>query len=254
MSGSVEPLISVVVPVFNAAATLRRTLDSALAQSHARLEILVIDDASSDGSRVIIEEHAALDARVRPILLPRNGGVAGARNAGLDAATGEYIAFLDSDDGWRPDKIERQLATLQQTGAAICYTVFERVATDGRLLSLVCPPAQLTHADLLRSNHIALSTALYRRSGSAPRFRRVGHEDYVFWLDFLRDGGRAVRVADPEPLAWYLVREGSLSSNKLRAARWQWRIYRDIERIGPVGSTWLMGQYLHHAIRKRRQR
>ena len=104
---------------------------------------------------------------------------------------------------------------------------------------------------MLRSNHIGNLTGMYDRRLGDARFRKVGHEDYVFWLELVRRAGVAARVPHAEPLARYLVRGGSVSANKLRAARWQWRIYRDIEGIGWLRSARLMLHYGWHALRKR---
>ena len=127
------------------------------------------------------------------------------------------------------------------------------MAEDGSPLARVEPPPEVDHRAMLCSNHIGNCTGMYDRSrlGGDGRFRRIGHEDYVFWLDLVRRGGRAVRADDGEPLAYYLVRKGSVSSNKLRAARWQWRIYRDIERLGIGASIGYMAHYVVNALRKR---
>jgi len=249
-----QDLVSVVVPVYNAEATLRRTIDSVLQQTHATLELLVVDDCSRDGSWSIIEAYARSDRRVRPLRLALNSGVAAARNAGLDAAAGRWIAFLDSDDWWHPLKLELQLAAMNATGARASYTGFQRIAEDGRPLSYVEPPMSVSYADMLKSNHIGNLTGVYARDLGEARFRRIGHEDYVFWLDMVRRAGRAIRVDFAEPLAWYLVRGGSVSSNKLRAAGWQWRIYRDVEKLGFIQALGYMGFYVWHAVHKRKGR
>ncbi|MBX3727236.1 MAG: glycosyltransferase family 2 protein [Xanthomonadales bacterium] len=247
-------LVSVVMPMYNAERFLRRPVESVLAQSHGDLELVVVDDGSRDGSVALVEDYARRDPRVRLIRSLRNGGVAAARNQALDAASGRYVAFLDSDDWWEPDKLAIQLAVLQAGPAALTYSAYQRVAEDGSPLGVVRPPDELDHARLLRSNHIGNCTALYdrQRIGSEPRFQRIGHEDYVFWLALLRGGARAVRAGDGRPLAWYLVRDGSQSANKLRAAGWQWRIYRDIEAMGVIRSGWHMLHYVRHALAKRR--
>jgi glycosyltransferase involved in cell wall biosynthesis len=244
-------LVSIVMPVYNAEATLRRAVDSVLRQTHTRLELVAVDDCSNDGSWATLLAYARTDPRVRPIRLARNGGVAAARNAALDAAAGRYVAFLDSDDGWHPRKLELQLAAMRASGAQVSYTGFQRVTADGRLLSYVEPPPSVTHADMLKSNHIGNLTGLYDRTLGDARFLRMGHEDYVFWLDRVRRAGRAIRVDYDEPLAWYLVRGGSVSSNKLSAARWQWRIYRDVEKLGFAQALRYMGFYVWRAVRKR---
>ncbi len=248
-------LVSVVMPMYNAERFVRRPVESVLGQRHGELELVVVDDGSSDGSVDLVADYARQDARVRLLRSPRNGGVAAARNQALDAATGRYVAFLDSDDWWHADKLAIQLAELERGDAAVSYAAYQRVAEDGRVLATVSPPPDLDHARLLRSNHIGNCTGIYdrQRIAAEPRFLRIGHEDYVFWLALLRAGVRAVRAGDGGmPLAWYLVRDGSQSSNKLRAARWQWRIYRDVEGMGAVASGWHMLHYLRHALAKRR--
>lgn len=243
--------ISVVMPAYNASATLVASMRSALGQTHADVELLVIDDRSTDGSWELIQAIAATDARVVPIRQPRNAGVAAARNAGIEAATGRYIAFLDSDDRWYPDKLELQLAAMQAAGARVGYTAYERVDGSGRRLSVVRPPARVRHADMLLGNSIGNLTGMYERSLGEMRFGAWGHEDYVFWLQLVRIAGEAVCAQPDRVLASYLVRAGSLSSNKLRAMRWQWRIYRESERLGMLRSGWCFAHYALRAVGKR---
>lgn len=245
-----DTLVSVIMPVYNAEATMRRSIDSVLAQTFSALELVLIDDGSRDGSAAIVAEYAACDARVRP-LRQANAGVAAARNAGIAAAHGSHVAFLDSDDWWAPRKLELQLAEMRRRDAMVSYAAYQRVAEDGRLLSRVQPPAQVGYREMLGSNHIGNLTGMYDRRLGDVEFRRIGHEDYVFWLDRVRRAGRAVCVPGAEPLAFYLVRNGSVSANKLRAAGWQWRIYREVEGLSPPRAAWYMLQYAKHALRKR---
>lgn len=247
-----EVLVSVIMPVYNAERTMRQSIDSVLQQSEKQLELVLIDDASTDKSTLIIDEYALLDKRIKVLKQPANAGVAEARNAGVRAASGRYIAFLDSDDWWHPRKLELQIGQMQASGATVSYTAYQRVAEDGSLLSTVEPPLQVDHADMLRSNHIGNLTGVYdRRLGDVP-FLRMGHEDYVFWLDRVRRAGRAIRINHDSPLAFYLVRSGSVSSNKLRAACWQWRIYRETERLSLFRAAWQMMHYVGNAMRKRK--
>lgn len=244
--------VSVVMPAYNAAATLCASMASVLAQSHADLELLVIDDASTDATPEMIAEAAARDPRVVPIRQSRNAGVAAARNAGLEAATGTHIAFLDSDDRWRPEKLRMQLAHLRATGATIGYTAYRRFDARGDTLSIVRPPDAVGYADMLKSNRIGNLTGLYDRAIGDGRFEKIGHEDYVFWLSMVRKAGRAHRVPTDEPLADYLVRDGSLSADKRKAAQWQWNIYRNVERLGRVRAAWYFAHYAAIAVAKRR--
>ena len=239
------------MPVHNAEATMRRSIDSVLAQTHTDWELLLVDDGSTDGSPAIVADYARRDPRIRP-LRQANAGVAAARNAGIAMATGDYVAFLDSDDWWDPRKLSLQLAAMRAQGAQVSYAAYQRVAEDGRALSLVSPPAAVEYRDMLASNFIGNLTGMYDRRLGDLRFSRIGHEDYVFWLECVRRAGRAVRVPGPAPLAFYLVRGGSVSSNKLRAAKWQWRIYRDVAGLSRMHAGLRMLQYLAHAVRKRR--
>lgn len=246
-----DELVSVVMPVYNAAATMRKSIDSVLAQSHAAIELLAVDDGSRDASLQILDEYAARDPRVCVLRMPANGGVAAARNLALDAARGRHVAFLDSDDWWHPHKLERQLAAMRNASASVSYTAYDRVGEDGRLLSRVRPPAEVDYAAMLKSNRIGNLTGVYARALGDAHFRRVGHEDYVFWLERVRRAGRAICVDPDRPLAWYLVRDGSVSSNKWKAARWQWHIYRQIEKLGFIASIGYMLHYIINALRKR---
>jgi glycosyltransferase involved in cell wall biosynthesis len=240
------------MPVFNAEATLARSVESVLAQGFASLELIVVDDGSSDGSVGIVEQAAARDSRVRLLRQPANAGVAEARNAGIAAARGTHVAFLDSDDWWHPSKLELQVLQMHETGVRVSYCAYQRVAEDGRLLSVVMPPAEVGYPEMLRSNHIGNLTGMYDRSLGDGQFQAVGHEDYVFWLDRVRLAGRAKCIRHDGPLAYYLVREGSISSNKWRAGSWQWRIYRRREGFGVLRSTWYMAFYVANALVKRR--
>lgn len=247
-----EVLVSVVMPVFNAERTMRKSIESVLQQTFAALELILVDDGSSDDSPAIIAAYVQSDARVKALRQPANAGVAEARNAGVRAARGSHIAFLDSDDWWDRRKLELQIVQMRGSDALVSYTAYQRVAEDGRPLSRVDPPARLSYTDMLKSNHIGNLTGVYdRRLGDVP-FQRIGHEDYVFWLERVRRAGGAVCVQHDSPLAYYLVRAGSVSANKLRAAGWQWRIYRQVERLPWLSSVWYMLHYIRHALWKRK--
>lgn len=245
-------LVSVIMPVYNAAAWLRRSIGSVLAQSHVRLELIAVDDGSQDGSLALLESLARHDSRLRVLPLPANAGVAAARNAAIAVAQGNYVAFLDADDWWHADKLQLQLACMRSTGARVSYTAYWRVAEDGSVLNKVVPPARVSWRDMLAGNVIGNLTGMYARSLGDLPFQRIGHEDYVFWLAQVKRAGGAVRVDAPEPLAWYLVRDQSLSANKLRAARWQWEIYRKVEKLGLLESSGYLCRYAWRALAKRR--
>lgn len=246
-----SPIVSVVMPAYNAAGTIAQAMRSVLAQTHAGVELVVVDDGSRDGSADVMQGIADADPRVVALRLPCNGGVAAARNVGIEAASGDYMAFLDSDDWWHPRKLAVQLARMHATAARVCYTAYQRVDEAGHPLSIVRPPQAVGYSDMLKSNRIGNLTGLYDRSLGDGRFQRVGHEDYVFWLQMVRRAGTAVCAMDPEPLAFYRVRAGSLSADKFKAARWQWRVYREVEKLGWADACRYFLHYGANALAKR---
>jgi teichuronic acid biosynthesis glycosyltransferase TuaG len=231
------PLVSVVMPVFNAALSLAVAIESLLEQRYQRWELILVDDGSTDESWLIASAFSDRDHRIQVFRQARNGGVAAARNFALDRCGGEYIAFLDADDQWLPDKLSRQVEFTRQTGSVVTFCSYLRVDERGRALGEVFPPNKVTYASMLTKNHVPMLTAMYNRSSFAEhRFEKVGHEDYVFWTRIIRAAGSALLVQPPEALAVYLVRGTSLSGNKWRAARWHWENLRRDFGL-PLGSA-----------------
>lgn len=251
-ANDLRPLVSVIMPAYNAAETIWASMRSVLSQDYRNIELIVVDDCSRDGTLDLMDRIADHDTRARPVRLASNQGVAHARNAGIESATGQFIAFLDSDDCWHPGKLSAQMTYLQAADASIGYASYQRIDTCGRVLSIVVPPARVSHAQMLRSNHIGNLTAIYDRRIGDGRFEKRGHEDYAFWLQMIKRAGHAFRLPGSAPVASYLVRPGSLSSGKLKAAHWQWRIYREVEHLGPVDAGWNFMHYIGNAMRKRR--
>ncbi|WP_170947155.1 glycosyltransferase family 2 protein [Bordetella genomosp. 2] len=246
------PAVSIVMPAYNAGRFIGAAIDSVLAQTCQDWELIVVDDASTDGTAGLVRAYQQRDARIRHERQPRNQGVAAARNRALEMARGRYVAFLDSDDTWEPAKLARQLAFMEQSGAAISYAAYLRVDDDGRELSRVRVPAVVRYADMLTSNHIGNLTGIFRRAELADlRFEPVRHEDYLFWLHAIERVGEARATPSDEPLARYRASAGSLSGNKLRAAGWQWRIYRQTLGLSVARSAWLFACYAVNALRKR---
>jgi glycosyltransferase involved in cell wall biosynthesis len=244
-------LVSVVMPAYNAQNYIRGAVASVLSQTYASWELVIVDDCSTDETPALLDSLAEVDDRVRVIHARENAGVAAARNVAIAAARGSHIAFLDSDDGWHPRKLEWQMEHMEETRARVSFTAYDRVTDQGHLLSCVRPPATVSYEQMLRSNHIGNLTGLYDRSLGDAAFRKVGHEDYVFWLEMVRRAGSASCVPGDQPLAYYCVRDGSVSADKWRAACWQWRIYRDIAHLSWLSSSQYMCHYAWQAMRKR---
>lgn len=244
------PAVSVIVPFRNAAATLEATLDSLAAQRFGDWEALLIDDASGDDGPARVAVRAAADPRVRLIRSATHLGVPGARNLGIRAARGRWIAFLDADDLWHPDKLALQVPVLQ-AGAPIVFSSYRRIDAAGRPLGTVQAPARVCWRDALAGNPIGCLTAVWDSAvfGRAEMPALDLHEDYAFWLRLLRGGACATGL--PQVLASYRVSPGSHSAGKWRAARATWGILR---REAGLGLPWAMlgfAGYAFGALRRR---
>lgn len=216
------------MPAWNAAATLAAAVDSVRAQGLGDWELLIADDESTDATLAVARTLAAADGRIRVLAAPAgHTGAAGARNRALAAARGRYIAFLDADDLWHPEKLERQIAFMARTGAALSYTGYLR-RKAGRPDRRVRVPAAVGYDELLRGNVIGCLTAVYdsARCGRTPMPPIARRHDYALWLDILRRTGPAQGI--DLPLAVHAVSGRSLSANKLAATVDTWRMYRNI--------------------------
>ena len=222
--------VSIVMPAYKAEKTVAKAIQSVKAQSYKRWQLLVVDDGSPDDTACIVHALAKLDKRIK-LLRQANAGPALARQNAIDHADGRYIAFLDSDDLWLPEKLERQLAFMAKHNAALSYTAFRRVHQDGccpgKLISI---PPKLTYNMLLGNTAIATSTAIIDRSLTGElRITKTYYDDFVLWLGILKRGHLALGLNDD--LMRYRVMNESVSSNKLKSARMVWRTYRDIEKL-----------------------
>lgn len=243
------PVISVIMPVYNAVQTLERAVQSVQAQSRKDWELLLIEDGSQDGSADLCASFAAADPRLRLLRQPGNTGAAIARNAGLGHARGRYIAFLDADDEWLPEKLALQLDFMAQKGAALSYTGFWR-ARAGQPRHQVHVPASVDRAELLRGNVIGCLTAVYDRSQlqgqSMPELRM--RQDFAFWLQLLEHCPRAYGL--DSPLAVHHVTAASLSSPRGRAMRATWHMYRHHLQLSAVQSARYMVSHLLRRLRR----
>ncbi|EIE49044.1 glycosyl transferase [Salipiger aestuarii] len=244
-----DPLVSVIVPVFNAGPVLERAVASVLAQELGDWELLLIDDGSTDTSAAVIETLAARDPRIRGLSQGRNSGAAAARNAGLDAARGRYIAFLDADDVWLPQKLRLQLAYMTAQGAAFSYTGFWRMNGAGQFRVRV--PARVDHRTLLRHNVIGCLTAIYDRSvlGAVPMPEFARSHDYALWLDILSRIEFAAGL--DEPLALYFRTKGSLTSSRLKSLAGTWEVYRAHQKLSRSASAGKLAGHVFGRYRKR---
>lgn len=250
-----KPLVSVIMPARDASAYIEQAIRSVMGQTVTDWELLVLDDCSEDSTRGIVSDLAREDPRIR---LYANGtplGTARTRNAGLALCAGEYVALLDSDDVWHPDKLEKQLALAKKEGAQLVYCSYALVDESGNKgwNDFVVPP-DTDVKRMLKENVIGCSTVLLAGQ-LVKRFRfseQYYHEDYVLWLDILRSGAKAVGVE--EVLVDYRCHSSGRSANKFRCAKGRWRIYRSFLGLSVPRSAWYLAHYALAGFRKYRRR
>lgn len=250
MSNSL-PLVSVVLPVYNGANTISKAIESVLNQT-VPLELLVIDDGSVDDSIKVVQSYSNVDSRVKFIPMSENQGVAEARNKGLECSQGKYIAFIDADDCWHKNKLLLQISQMEENNWKLSYTTFKRVSDSGKLINIITPRKRASYNNMLLNNSIATSTAcIIADVGKNLRFRKIGHEDYVFWMNSLKQIDFAYCVVSDMPLVEYTVSKNSLSANKLKAILWQWKNYRYNLELPLVKSVYCFSVYVFLAVFKR---
>jgi len=164
MKDKVQPLISIITPCYNAEKFIAQTIESVRNQTYSNWEMLIIDDCSTDNSKQIINRFSATDPRITLIELKENKGTAYAKNQGLDAAKGNFIAFIDADDVWLPEKIEKQVEVLKKTNAAICFTSYQLMDENSRLIQkIISAPAKVNLEKYLKTTIIGFSTSMINR-------------------------------------------------------------------------------------------
>ena len=230
---AVDPeLVTIITPVFNAEKFIEETIRSAQGQTYSMWEMLVlIDGGTKDRTAEIVQRLARDDSRVKLVDVPGGRSVQQARNHGFQIARGKYIAFLDADDLWKPTKLEKQLALMRKTGAALCYSSFRRISVDGsRIGRVFAPPMTMTYSSLLMNNSIGSPTPIVDQEKTGPLFMETNrHEDYALWLKIVRQGHLAVGV--DEDLAFYrIVPTGRAARKDVNLVR-RWHVYRDLEKL-----------------------
>ncbi len=245
------PAISIIMPAYNAQAYILEAIRSVQLQSFADWELILIDDCSSDQTLSLIHTQMEADSRLRLIQNPRNMGVSRSRNAGIAQARGKWVAFLDSDDCWHPEKLGRQLDFAKQNHCAFTFTGSSFMDETGRRLSYYLPaPSHLNFRQLLKQNLISCSSVLIRRDllSSFPAASEQMHEDFALWLQILKTSVPCAMGLD-EPLLIYRVSSGSKSGNKLKAALMTFRVYRYVGLSIPY-SLYCWGWYVIRSLRK----
>lgn len=235
----VSGLVSVITPVYNSAAYLEACVASVQAQTYTDWELLLVDDASSDNSMQLIHSLAAKDARIRYFTNPQNQGAAFSRNLATREAKGEYIAFLDSDDLWEPEKLQLQIDKMQQSGNPVCFGSYIRIdEQDNELGIRIKAIPELTYNKQIRNNYIGNLTGIYNALELdkilAPNIRK--RQDWAVWLEAIKRSGQPA-LGIQQDLARYRVGQASISSKKWKLLGYNFRFYKEFLQFSWLKSA-----------------
>ncbi|MDR3046909.1 MAG: glycosyltransferase [Bacteroidales bacterium] len=247
-----ENLVSIIMPSYNSASHIAQSIESVLAQSYSCWELLVVDDASSDNTTEIVQKFVNQDERIKLWALPTNYGSAVARNFAIQNASGQFLAFLDSDDLWLLYKLEKQLAFMNHQQAAFSFSAYQLIDDQGNALNKTIPvPATITYSQYLKNTIIGCLTVMLDRKQIPeivfPNLR--SSQDMALWLQILKMG--IVAYGFSEPLACYRINPNSTTANKRKAAVGVWHVYRKTERLSLFFSLYNFAGYAFHALKKR---
>jgi len=222
-------LVSVIMPAFNAENFIEAAVSSVISQTYSAWELFIIDDASTDATLSQAEKLAKQDSRIKIIRNKKNSGAGISRNNGIKAAQGDFIAFLDADDQWKPKKLEIQLEAMQQQDAAVCFSSYQQINENGSSRNEIIEALPiLSYQKLLKSNYLGNLTGIYnvKKLGKiyAPEIRK--RQDWALWLEALKKGGPAIGIQ--RCLAKYRIRKGSISGNKLEMLKYNFNIYHKV--------------------------
>lgn len=246
------PLVSVIMPCYNVENYVAESIASVQRQSYSHWELLIVDDASTDRTVQIVKDLADQDEKIRFFAKDQHSGIADTRNQCIQMAQGHFLAFLDADDIWHPEKMENQVRFMLDKGIGFAYTTYDWIDENGQTLSKsINTIGDLDYKAYLRNTMIGCSTVMVDTAvvGKVvvPRFRTS--EDAATWLNILKKGFLAYAL--DKPLVSYRIRRKSASSNKLKAAYDLWKVYRQNEKLPFFEALYYFSCYAFNAIKKR---
>lgn len=246
-------LVSIITPVYNASRFIEETIKSVQAQTYKEWEMILVDDCSTDNSYEIINRYSKEDDRIKYIRLEKNSGAAVARNTAISNAKGKYIAFLDSDDIWYENKLEKQINFMKDKNIGFSFTSYELMSEDGELLNkTINVPNQIDYNKYLKNTIIGCLSVIIdiEKLGDFRMPNIRSNQDMATWLYIMKDR-KCIAYGLNECLAKYRLVNGSISNNKVKAAKSVWNVYRNIENLSFIKSSYVFVGYAINAVLKR---
>lgn len=237
-------LVSIITSSYNSGEFISATIKSIQAQTYTNWELLITDDGSNDSTIDIVESFKKKDSRIKLFLLEKNRGTGAARNNSIKEASGRYIAFCDSDDQWKPDKLTKQINFMKENQINFSYCSYDVVNEEGEYLHTITPPPLISYNDLLSWCWVGCLTAIYDTKGLGKRyFSKIRkRQDYILWLQILKEIKETKGFV--EPLATYRKRQGSISSNKFGLIKYNYLVYKEGLGYSSFKSSILLARFL----------
>ena len=242
-----KPLTSIITPLYNSEVFIAETINSVIGQTYNNWELLLIDDGSKDKTIKIVESYIKQYPNISLIKNKTNLGAAISRNKGIKVAKGEYIAFLDADDLWKPTKLEKQISFMIDENCDVCFSSYEQINEAGEPLNkLVKALPVLNYKTLLKTNYIGNLTGIYsaKKLGkiTSPNLRK--RQDWLLWLSAIKTSGKPAKSIQ-ESLAYYRVRDNSMSSDKFELLKHNYNVYRKGLGFSVLKSMYRMVLFLY---------
>ena len=246
--------ISIITPVYNCEKLIEKTIECVLNQTYKNWEWLLVDDCSPDDSAIIIQKYAKNDNRIKYFKLSENSGAAVARNKALAESTGRFVAYLDADDLWKNDKLEKQVKFMLENQYSFTCTDYEKITETGNSLNKIIKIPKKVDYNLFLRNTIIQTVGVMvdtKLTGKEllkmPNIRR--RQDAATWCQLLKNGHDCYEC--PENLSYYRIVTNSLSSNKFKAIKMNWYWYRKIEKLSLWKACYCFIGYAFNGVRKR---
>lgn len=248
--GKNSPLVSIITPAFNCENVFAQTIESVLSQDYSNWEMIIVDDCSTDSTRSVAEAYARMDGRIRVYSLSSNSGSSEAKNFALSKAKGRFIAFLDSDDVWPRNKIQRQLQFMTENGYAFSFTAYEFMKTNDPVRKVLSVPKSVNYKQYLRNTIIGNSTVMMDAE-MIPGIRvQSGYlEDVLTWMFYLKKGFVAYGLN--ENLMSYRISIDSKSGKKIKNSQRYFKCLREQQKLGFLKSCFYFLCYSVNATKKR---
>jgi glycosyltransferase involved in cell wall biosynthesis len=243
--------VSIITPTYNSEKFIEKTIQSIINQTYTNWELLITDDNSNDQTVSIINNYVINDKRIKLYKLKNNSGAGIARNNSISKSSGRFISFCDSDDQWKPTKLEKQIKFLIDNKLKFTYSSYDIHNENGDFVKKVNALDILTYKILLRNNYVGCLTAIYDKDALGkmymPALRK--RQDWLLWIEILKIVGKTKGMK--ENLAIYCDRSNSISSNKFNMIKYNWIVYNKGLGFGVSKSIFLLINFLYYYAKKK---